>query len=90
MRMHVQIELFGGPEDGREITLPAETERGPLSPLPVPYTRGDTGVDGPVGTEPCEEEAEREIAWYERYYRRDQGWWVYKYANSSTVQPETV
>lgn len=82
MHMHVQIELFGGPEDGREITLPAGTERGPLSPLPVPYARS--------GTESVEEEIGQEIAWYERHYWRDRGWWVYKYANSYTAQLETM
>lgn len=36
MDLHTRIELFGGPEDGREITLPVGAAGGPLSPLPVP------------------------------------------------------
>ncbi|WP_246195766.1 hypothetical protein [Halopolyspora algeriensis] len=77
--MHVQIELFGGPEDGREITLPIGAEGSPLSPLPVPSPRGDA--------EPAAE-GSQEVAWYQRDHRKGRDLWVYKYANSHSVQPE--
>lgn len=74
--MHTQIELFGGPEDGREITLPVSGEGTPLSPLPVPSPR--TG-------EETEARASHEVAWYERHHRRGRDGWVYKYASSHSV-----
>jgi hypothetical protein len=68
--MHVQIELFGGPEDGREITIPLGPD-GPVSPLPVPSpqareTDGEDQADTP--------------AWYERQHQNVRGAWIYKYA----------
>lgn len=78
--MHAQIELFGGPEDGREITLPVGTEGTPLSPLPVPSPR--TGEDA---GEESEGPAEHEVAWYERHHRRRRDMWVYKYVSSHSV-----
>lgn len=77
MKLHAQIELFGGPEDGREITLPVAGDGTPLSPLPVP---------------PAPDSQEhQEIAWYERHHRRGPDSWVYKYANSNLVQePESA
>lgn len=75
MNLHTQIELFGGPEDGREITLPVTADDAPLSPLPVP-TPGSTG----------DPHTDQEVAWYERHHRRNRDSWVYTYANSNLVQ----
>ena len=74
MNMHVQIELFGGPEDGREVTIPAGPGGGPISPLPVPSPNSDADVANPEG-----------VAWYEKHHQRPRGVWVYKYANASSV-----
>ncbi|WP_438387179.1 hypothetical protein [Actinopolyspora saharensis] len=68
MNMHARIELFGGPEDGREITLPVSAEGEPLSPLPVPAPRNSGEDEG--------------VAWYERDHHRGRGMWIYRYANS--------
>ncbi len=75
MELHAQVELFGGPEDGREFTLPVGVDGAPLSPLPVPAQGSER-----------DSEAQREIAWYERYQRRGRDAWVYKYVNSNSVQ----
>ncbi|MDR7302309.1 hypothetical protein JOF55_002490 [Haloactinomyces albus] len=79
MNMHVQIELFGGPEDGREITLPVGAEGSPLSPLPVPSP--DSSTESATGES-------QHVAWYQRDHRKGRGLWVYKYTNSHSVQPE--
>ncbi|PRW61736.1 hypothetical protein [Actinopolyspora mortivallis] len=74
MNLHARIELFGGPEDGREITLPVSTEGQPLSPLPVPAPRSAGAED-------------EEVVWYERDHQRGRCMWVYKYANCQTPHP---
>lgn len=78
--MHVQIELFGGPEDGRELTLPIGTDGEPLSPLPVPSTH--LHEMSSAGADPS---PSHEVAWYEKYFRRDNAW-IYKYTTAQTVR----
>lgn len=75
MNMHARIELFGGPEDGREITIPVGSEGGPVSPLPVP-----SPSSGP------EDAAPEAVAWYQKDRLRRHGVWVYKYTNARSVQ----
>ncbi len=77
MDMHVRIELFGGPEDGREITIPVGTEGVPMSPLPVPFSGHDTESAG---------RTRFEVAWYEQDHYRDRGVWIYKYTTGHSVQ----
>lgn len=76
MNLHAHIELFGGPEDGREITLPVGTEGTPLSPIPVPAPRPDEAATGASAAD------DRTVVWYERHEHRGRGLWVYKYATS--------
>ncbi|MBK0866177.1 MAG: hypothetical protein IJH84_06210 [Saccharopolyspora sp.] len=76
MDLHTRIELFGGPEDGREITLPAGADGAPLSPLPVPRD----------GSEPADETP----AWYVKDHQRPHGVWVYKYTISPSVRETRV
>lgn len=73
--MHVRIELFGGPEDGREITLPIGTGGTPMSPLPVPSTHREEEADGST---------RYEVAWYDKQHCRA-GVWIYKYTTAQTV-----
>lgn len=80
MNLHAHIELFGGPEDGREITLPVGTEGTPLSPIPVPAPRPDGEAHDSSAAE-----GDRTVVWYERYQQRARGMWVYKYATSQPV-----
>ncbi|SFT60988.1 hypothetical protein SAMN04487904_104260 [Actinopolyspora lacussalsi subsp. righensis] len=70
MNLHARIELYGGPEDGREITLPVSGEGEPLSPLPVP--RASEENEG--------------VAWYERDQHMGRGFWVYKYSDSQSAE----
>lgn len=74
--MHVQIELFGGPEDGREITIPLAAEGAPVSPLPVPSPQGAAEIEDPTDA----------VAWYERHHRNRRGVWIYQYANVLSKQ----
>lgn len=69
--LHARIELFGGPEDGREITLPIGADGAPLSPLPVPSAHRD-------------ESDSAEFAWYELQDHRG-GVWIYKYTTVHTA-----
>ncbi len=71
--MHVRIELFGGPEDGREITLPIGREGDPMTPLPLP----SSPVNG--------EDSSDAMIWYEKDHRRH-GVWIYKYKTPQSIQ----
>lgn len=77
MDLHTRIELFGGPEDGREITLPSGADGAPLSPLPVPREDSE-----PAATPPA--------AWYVKDYQRPHGVWVYKYTPAPSVHESRV
>jgi hypothetical protein len=74
--MHVQIELFGGPEDGRQITIPVGAEGAPISPLPVPSPTHSPDFAG--GTT-------YERAWYEKDHQRTSGVWVYRHSTVRSV-----
>lgn len=71
MNMHVQIEMFGGPEDGREVTVPLLGDGGPVSPLPVPSPLRSAEIV----------EADAQVAWYERDHVNARGSWVYRHSN---------
>lgn len=79
--MHAEIELFGGPQDGRALTIPAGSAGEPLSPLPVP---------SPLYGPDAETAPEDAVAWYARDHCRSHGVWVYKYTNTHCVQPSEV
>jgi hypothetical protein len=81
VNMHAEIELFGGPQDGCQITIPAGTNGEPLSPLPVPSPTYDLETWEPVDSA---------VAWYEREHRREQGIWVYRYTNTHCAHPSEV
>lgn len=66
MELHARIELFGGPEDGREIIIPTDSDGAPVTPLPIP---------SPCGGDPAED-----IAMYERSHQRPSGQWIYRHA----------
>lgn len=73
MHMHARIELFGGPEDGREITIPVGPEGAPVSPLPVPSPGADIG-------------SPEAVAWYRKDHCRAHGVWIFTHSNARSVQ----
>lgn len=76
MNLHVQIEMFGGPEDGREITIPLTDQGAPVSPLPIPSTPGAAQIDNSAPA----------VAWYERQHRNERGVWIYRHTNVLSKQ----
>lgn len=86
MHLHTQIELLGGPEDGRQFVLPASTNDGPLSPLPVPSPRNDSDFDA-LDTD-SQAEFGTHTAWYERHHQRGRQHWVYRYVTSHPSEPD--
>lgn len=72
MNLHARIELFGGPEDGREFVLPTGVDGSPVTPLPISAASGDQpDVD--------------DVALYERAHQRPCGQWIYRYAVNQTL-----
>ncbi|WP_460960703.1 hypothetical protein [Parasphingorhabdus pacifica] len=66
MNLHARIELFGGPEDGREFVLPTGTDGSPVTPLPI--------------SSAPDENQDPNVAMYDRSHQRPCGQWIYRYA----------